>query len=111
MRGGMAIYLGAEDMTMHSATCCADSAMMFPLGYVEGLSISIDPQRLAANLPEALQEANFQPQKLFAAFCQESPLRFLLVHHWKGYSHPYTPRVLPCANPTSSSKSRNCSYT
>lgn len=74
MRGGMAIYLGAEDMTMHSATCCADSAMMFPLGYVEGLSISIDPQRLAANLPEALQEANFQPQKLFAAFCQEKPV-------------------------------------
>ena len=74
MRGGMAIYLGAGDMTIHSAACCADSAMMFPLGYAEGLSISIDLQRFAASLPEPLREAGFCPQELLTAFCQEKPV-------------------------------------
>ena len=36
MRGGTAIYLGSGDLTVHSMACCADSAMMFPLGYSEG---------------------------------------------------------------------------
>ncbi|HIS93899.1 MAG TPA: helix-turn-helix transcriptional regulator [Candidatus Alectryocaccomicrobium excrementavium] len=74
MQGGMAIYLGAGDMTVHSAACCADSTMMFPLGYVEGISLTIDPQRLAANLPEALHEANFRPQELLSAFCHGKPV-------------------------------------
>ena len=39
MRGGTAIYLGSGDITAHSMACCADSAMMFPLGYSEGLSM------------------------------------------------------------------------
>lgn len=38
MRGGTAVYLGAGDLTAHSSACCADSAMMFPLGYAEGNS-------------------------------------------------------------------------
>ena len=29
MPGGIAIYLGAGDMTAHSTACCANSAMMF----------------------------------------------------------------------------------
>ena len=32
MQGGTAVYLGAGDVTAHSMACCADSAMMFPLG-------------------------------------------------------------------------------
>ena len=36
MQGGTAVYLGSGDVTAHSMACCADSAMMFPLGYSEG---------------------------------------------------------------------------
>ena len=42
MQGGTAVYLGVGDVTAHSMACCADSAMMFPLGYSEGISISVD---------------------------------------------------------------------
>lgn len=42
MQGGTAVYLGAGDVTAHSMACCANSAMMFPLGYSEGISISVD---------------------------------------------------------------------
>ena len=44
MRGGTAIYLGTGDMTAHSTACCADSDMMFPLGYAQGISFSVDLQ-------------------------------------------------------------------
>ena len=33
MQDGTAVYLGRGDVTAHSMACCADSAMMFPLGY------------------------------------------------------------------------------
>ena len=43
MQGGTAVYLGAGDVTAHSMACCANSAMMFPLGYSEGIS---EPMKL-----------------------------------------------------------------
>lgn len=58
MKGETEIYLGAGDMTAHSSTCCADSAMMFPLGYAEGISFSVDFQCLETKCPEILKEAN-----------------------------------------------------
>ena len=73
MQGGTAIYLGAGDLTAHSAACCADSAMMFPLGYAAGISISVDLPRLAANCPAALQQAGFDAQAMQAALCAGSP--------------------------------------
>ena len=74
MRGGTAVYLGAGDLAAHSAACCADSAMMFPLGYGEGISLSIDLPVLAANCPEILKESGVDLQKIQAAFCSEKPV-------------------------------------
>ena len=73
MRGGTAIYLGAGDMTAHSMACCADSAMMFPLGYSEGLSVSVDLNKLSAVCPEILQEAGVQAGQLQERFCSGKP--------------------------------------
>ena len=73
MQGDTAVYLGSGDMTVHSAACCADSAMMFPLGYGEGLSISVDLRRLAADCPGILQAAAFDPKTLQSAFCSGKP--------------------------------------
>lgn len=73
MQGDTAVYLGSGDMTVHSAACCADSAIMFPLGFGEGLSISIDLQRLTDDCPEILQSAQFDPQALQSAFCCGKP--------------------------------------
>ena len=48
MRGGTAIYLGSGDLTVHSMACCSNSTMMFPLGYSEGVSLSVDLEKLSA---------------------------------------------------------------
>ena len=74
MSGGTAVYLGAGDMTVHSAVCCSDSAMMFPLGYSEGISISVDLDCFAVNCPEILREAGADLQKLRMMLCREIPL-------------------------------------
>lgn len=73
LRGGTAIYLGAGDLTAHSAACCADSAMLFPVGYAEGLSIRVDLPVFAAHCPAVLREAGVDFQKIQAAFCREKP--------------------------------------
>lgn len=72
MRGGTA-YLGAGDLSVHSAACCADSAMMFPLGYAEGISVSVDFQALAARCPEILREAGADLSRMQAALCTRTP--------------------------------------
>ncbi len=74
MQGGTAVYLGTGDMTVHSATCCADSAIMFPLGYAEGISFSIDLSCFPENYPAILQEAGMDLQKIKNAFCSEQPV-------------------------------------
>ena len=73
MRGGTAIYLGAGDITVHSMSCCADSAMMFPVGYSEGLSVSVDLSRFSAACPEFLREAGVQAGRLQERFCSGKP--------------------------------------
>lgn len=57
MRGGISVYLGAGDLSVHSADCCADSRMMFPLGYAEGLSVSLDLAVLEKSCPRILRAA------------------------------------------------------
>ena len=74
MRGGTAVYLGAGDMTVHSTACCADSAMMFPLGYTAGISFSVDLPHLNENPPEILREAGIDGKRLQDLFCSGKPV-------------------------------------
>lgn len=74
MRGGTAVYLGAGDLTAHSSACCADSALMFPLGYAEGISVSIDLPVLEANRPEILKESGLDLSAIQSTFCSETPV-------------------------------------
>lgn len=69
MRNGTAVYLGAGDLAVHSAACCGDSAMLFPLGYAEGISIAVDLPALEAACPEILREAGLDFRALQAALC------------------------------------------
>lgn len=73
MQGGTAVYLGAGDLTVHSAACCADSTMMFPSGYAEGISIAVDLPCLAAHCPEILQGSDIDFEKMQAALCSGNP--------------------------------------
>ena len=73
MRDSTAVYLGAGDMTAHSTACCADSAMMFPLGYATGISFSISLVRLDEVPPEILREAGIDGKQLRDLFCSGKP--------------------------------------
>lgn len=74
MRGGTAIYLGAGDMTAHSTACCADSDLMFPLGYAQGISFSVDLQYLTTDCPDIAREAGVNPARLQRMFCDGNPV-------------------------------------
>ena len=74
MRGGTAIYLGSGDMTAHSTACCADSDMMFPLGYAQGISFSVDLQYLTTDCPDIVREAGVDPARLQRMFCDGNPV-------------------------------------
>ena len=53
--------------------CCADSAMMFPLGYAEGISISVDLKQLSSICPEVLKNAGVEADQLRDRFCSGKP--------------------------------------
>lgn len=74
MQGNTAVYLGAGDISVHSTACCAHSAMMFPLGYAEGISLSIDLSQLADHCPLVLQQAGLNFAKIQEAFCGNHPV-------------------------------------
>ena len=88
MRGGTAVYLGAGDLTVHSAACCADSAMMFPLGYAEGISVSIDLPGLAATCPEILKESRLDLSAIQNTFCGEKPVAIPACSELEGIFAP-----------------------
>ena len=73
MQGGTAVYLGTGDVTAHSMACYADSAMMFPLGYSEGISISVDLKQLSSICPEVLKNAGVEADQLRDRFCSGKP--------------------------------------
>ncbi len=74
MQGGAAIYLGAGDLVVHSTFHCADSAMMLPLGYAQGLSIAMDLDWLERDCPAALQRAGVNFAALRRELCEGEPL-------------------------------------
>lgn len=74
MQGNTAVYLGAGDITVHSTSCCAHSAMMFPLGYAEGVSISVDLDILSSHCPDILHQAGLNFRQIKTHFCGEQPV-------------------------------------
>lgn len=56
-----------------SASCCcnscAQSELEFPLGYYEGLFLSIDVNKLDADPPEFLRVAGISARKIYDRFC------------------------------------------
>lgn len=67
---GTSIYLGPGDLALHSMECCADSAMMFPLGYCEGISISIDLAELETRSLPILKETPIDIEQINRTFCR-----------------------------------------
>lgn len=69
MHDGLSIYLGPGDLSLHMMDTCAKSTMNLPLGYYEGIAISVDLAVFEQQMPEILQEANIDGSKLYQKFC------------------------------------------
>ena len=69
MKGNVAVYLGAGDLAIHSMDCCADSDMILPVGYYEGISVSINLSTMAQTQPDILTIAGFNAQHIYNKFC------------------------------------------
>lgn len=74
MRHGVSVYLGGGDMTVHSASCCSQSDMMFPLGYSEGIAVSVDFSVLGRECPEILKDAGLDLKRFQTRYCGEKPV-------------------------------------
>ncbi len=71
MLDGASVYLGVGDVCLHTLASCADSEMTLPLGYYEGISVTVDLSELKANCPEILREAGFDARTVYQKFCAE----------------------------------------
>lgn len=71
MIDGLAAYLGPGDLSIHTIDCCAESKIDMPLGYYEGISLSIDLQVLQQHVPDILKEAKFDAGLFFEKFCKD----------------------------------------
>lgn len=69
MRGGLSLYFGSGDLSFHATDKCSDSIITLPLGYYEGLSVSLDPVVLKEQCPSLLSEAGVDAAALCRKFC------------------------------------------
>lgn len=71
MKGGLSLYFGSGDLSFHATDKCADSVITLPLGYYEGLTVSLDLSVLRNTLPELLRDAELDICALCQSFCGE----------------------------------------
>ncbi len=71
MKDGLSLYFGSGDLAFHATDKCADSVITLPLGYYEGLTVSLDLSVLRDTLPELLRDADLDVCALCRAFCGE----------------------------------------
>ncbi len=72
MHDGTTVYLGAGDLSLHMMDACAESVISLPLGFYEGIAISVDLETLTHDPPEILREAGIKGQKLHEKFCNQN---------------------------------------
>ena len=77
MSGGLSLYLGSGDLSFHMNTGCADSLITLPLGYYEGLSLTLDIDILMEQPPELIREAGIDVRKLSHRFCRNGTVSAL----------------------------------
>ena len=75
MKGSVSFYLGEGDMVLHRMDCCAQSTMTLPLGFFEGIHLSLDLEILAAARPEILALAGIDPGSLYRKLCPDGTPR------------------------------------
>ena len=70
MGNGQSLYMGKGDLAVHSRAACkgSDTEITFPLGYYEGLTMSLDLDILDQTLPSPINESGMKKERLFHKF-------------------------------------------
>ena len=68
MGDGLSLYFGEGDLSFHMNAQCSESEITLPLGYYQGLSLSLDIDELEKRPPEIIREAGIDIRSL----CQKS---------------------------------------
>ncbi|MCD8154439.1 MAG: AraC family transcriptional regulator [Clostridiales bacterium] len=71
LNNGTSLYMGEGDLAVHSAALCAHSKIQFPLGRYEGITFAIDFSVLQQEVPEIVQSAHLDMQKIISSFCRQ----------------------------------------
>ena len=71
MGDGLSLYFGSGDLSFHMNTECGDSVITLPLGYYEGLSLTLDIDILEHQSPELIRDAGIDIRKLCHKFCSD----------------------------------------
>ena len=71
MGDGLSLYFGSGDLSFHMNTKCGDSVITLPLGYYEGLSLTLDIDILEHQPPELIKDAGIDIRKLCHKFCSD----------------------------------------
>ena len=88
MRGGVSVYLGAGDVSIHPSDCCAQSAMLLPLQYAEGLSISMDMGLLSKSSSQLFRENGIDFSELQRRYCNGKPVTLTACPTLRGIFEP-----------------------
>lgn len=69
---GLALYLGAGDLSLHRLHTCVETVMQFPFDGYLGFSFRIDTAQLDANPPEFMRDAGVTGAQILTRFCGEN---------------------------------------
>ena len=71
---GLALYLGAGDLSLHGLHTCVETVMQFPFDGYLGFSFRIDVARLDADPPEFMRDAGVTGAQMLTRFCARRPI-------------------------------------
>lgn len=71
LKNDMVVYIGPGDIALISMDLCCSSKRSYPLGFYEGITVSIDLDEIQKHPIEILEEAGITPDVLYKKFCEE----------------------------------------
>jgi AraC-like DNA-binding protein len=74
MHNGNKVFLGHGDFSIHTMKTCAASKITLPLGFYEGLTISLDTKVLAKKAPALFIESKIDIEDVYKKFCENEPV-------------------------------------
>ncbi|MCC8098016.1 MAG: AraC family transcriptional regulator [Eubacterium sp.] len=89
LNNGTSVYMGEGDVAIHSTVLCSNSVKRFPLGFYQGITLTIDFKKLSEEMPEIIREADINLEKTALRFAETD--HSLLYVNSKDLEHIFEP--------------------